>query len=329
MLSLNLRRTIEFGAHRSGWKYCMDALKPLHSPTGILVDDFLERTFCWDVTRVFQGEHPEVPYREPWVGFLHNPPDYPYWFDFYNSPQAMFARPIFQESMKHCKGLIVLSNYLKNWVEERLDVPVVSLKHPTEIPDVQWCPYKFLNTSIHGQMFINKRSLVQVGYWLRKLYSISRVPCQNWAKLILPGGIENFNHLRNIEERGLTDHYSKMHNWAHTHVVGRHLDNDTYDELLSSCVCYLDLYDSSANNAVVECIARNTPLIVNKIPAVVEYLGEDYPLYMESQEHAGWMLTQEQLIIDAHKYLKDQDKSWLTQAGWRNELVRLLEPILC
>jgi hypothetical protein len=41
----------------------------------------------------------------------------------------------------------------------------------------------------------------------------------------------------------------------------------------------MDLYDATSNNAIVECIIRNTPIIVNKLPGVVDYLGENYPLY--------------------------------------------------
>ena len=44
-------------------------------------------------------------------------------------------------------------------------------------------------------------------------------------------------------------------------------------------IAFLDLYDSSVNNAVIECIVRNTPVLVNKIPPIVELLGPNYPFY--------------------------------------------------
>ena len=50
-----------------------------------------------------------------------------------------------------------------------------------------------------------------------------------------------------------------------------------YDCLLPENVMAIELFDASANNVVVECIARNTPIIVNRHPAVVEYLTADYP----------------------------------------------------
>ena len=42
-----------------------------------------------------------------------------------------------------------------------------------------------------------------------------------------------------------------------------------YDCLLSENVVTIELFDASANNVIVECIARNTPIVVNRHPAVV------------------------------------------------------------
>ena len=58
-----------------------------------------------------------------------------------------------------------------------------------------------------------------------------------------------------------------------------HVDNKNYDLLLSENIVFVNLVDASAVNTIIECIVRNTPIIVNKIPAVVEMLGENYPMY--------------------------------------------------
>ena len=55
-----------------------------------------------------------------------------------------------------------------------------------------------------------------------------------------------------------------------------------YDQLLEKNIVFIELIDASANNTILECIVRNTPIIVNKIEPVVEYLGDDYPLYFEN-----------------------------------------------
>jgi hypothetical protein len=86
------------------------------------------------------------------------------------------------------------------------------------------------------------------------------------------------------------------------------LDNNDYDVLLSQNIVFLDLYDTSANNAVIECIARGTPLLINRHPATIEYLGEKYPFYFDSLKEANEKLNNIDLIRDTHQYLMTFDK---------------------
>lgn len=58
-----------------------------------------------------------------------------------------------------------------------------------------------------------------------------------------------------------------------------YLNNDDYDNCLKKNIVFLNLIDASACNTILECIVRCTPIIINKIDPVVEYLGEEYPLY--------------------------------------------------
>jgi hypothetical protein len=78
-----------------------------------------------------------------------------------------------------------------------------------------------------------------------------------------------------------------------------------YDRLLSRNLVFLDLYDSSANNALVECIVRGTPVLVNPLDAVVEYLGVDYPLYFDNLAEAAAKAEDLALVLSAHEYLMD------------------------
>jgi len=84
------------------------------------------------------------------------------------------------------------------------------------------------------------------------------------------------------------------------------LDDARYDDLLGRNVVFVFLYDASANNTVIECIARHTPLLVNPLPAVMEYLGADYPLYFESLEEAAQKASDFDLLRQAHEYLRDE-----------------------
>lgn len=91
------------------------------------------------------------------------------------------------------------------------------------------------------------------------------------------------------------------------HILPEH-DNAAYDDLLSHSVVFLDMVDAAAVNTIIECISRNTPLLINKIPGVVELLGEKYPLYYTDAHMAGSLLTFES-VRTAHQYLSHMDKS--------------------
>jgi hypothetical protein len=94
-----------------------------------------------------------------------------------------------------------------------------------------------------------------------------------------------------------------------TTSIGK-LSNAAYDKLMSSSIIFLDLFDSAAVNTVIECIVRNTPLIVNRTAGVVDALGANYPLYYDNGLQADidaqieGLLTPEK-ILEAHLYLKN------------------------
>jgi hypothetical protein len=107
--------------------------------------------------------------------------------------------------------------------------------------------------------------------------------------------------------------------------ISMHYTNtfEEYDELLSKNLVFVDLFDAAANNTVLECIVRNTPLIINKIEGVVDYLGEDYPLYFDSLEDVPNLINT-QKIQEAYDYLKQMDKSKFKMDYFLNELFNLI-----
>jgi len=315
MIRLDLSKCKGFHNHRSGWGYCINSLRPMHSRAGIFVDDFMERSFAWEFKEYFKGNPHELPYKREWIGFLHNPPNVPEWFDLINSPQAILNREVFKKSLETCKALVTLSDYLKDWLQPQVPVPVISVKHPTERSEHKWKPELF---------FCNKRKVVQLGYWLRKMFAICELRTgTKWQKHWLPSD-ENYSAtLMAIEERTKLSFWESKYKWSGVHRYG-HISNSEFDYMLSSCVIFLDLYDSSANNAIVEAVARNTPVLVNKIPAVVEYLGENYPLYFDNIDEASDKLTDDDLIISAHEYLKEMSKPWLSGKYFATDLEKKL-----
>ena len=296
---INLHGQTSFNHHRSGWGYALGLLSQFHRADATMFDGWLEKNFAWQKSEY--SEMRLIPYREPWVGVFHNPPNTPSWFSPDSSPSAILASKEFQESLPMCKGLYTLSNYHADFLRCFIKtVPIETFYHPTEIPDLKFKFDKFVGN--------NDKKVVNIGWWLRKITSIYRLETDSaiYQKIrLVPPVISVPEHiLDNLVEvegaffkRPLSEEMKKS-------VVGvRHMANEDYDDLLSKNVVFLDLYDTSANNAIIECIARATPILVNPLPAVVEYLGTEYPFYFTNLEEASKKLKNVGLIKAAHEYL--------------------------
>ena len=297
-INLNLDQT-SFYSHRSGWNYVIKNLFEFNNENGVLFDGFLENAFSWRKSEYVKNDI--IPYKQPWVGVLHNPPNMPLWFSDNNAyPQSIIHDPYFRESINNCKGLYVLSDYYARFLKHYLPhVPIEVLYHPTEIPNVKFSYNKFINNK-------NKK-VVNIGWWLRKLNSIFLLDVPNKIRLMPNNKCKDtILRLTNIE-RSLMNLKLTTKQLNSVELVD-HLSNEEYDNLLSENIVFLDLYDTSANNAVIECIARGTPLLINKHPATLEYLGEDYPFYFDNLEEASRKVQDFILIKETHQYLMSFEK---------------------
>ena len=156
------------GAHRSGWKYVYDNIKHLHnSKCDLMLDLYVDRTFHWK--RLLYRLIGIVPYRRNWIGFVHHTFDTT--FSKYNNAELLKC-PDFLESLKCCRGIIVLSRYLQQQFIEAfanlgISVKVHYLKHPTElnVPRFSWEAFKANED----------KKLINVGGWLRNIFSFYRL----------------------------------------------------------------------------------------------------------------------------------------------------------
>lgn len=266
--------------HRSGWGGAMETVASLHDERGVLFDGFLEATFCWrDTGRV---------YETPWVGVSHTPPETPAWTGATNDD--LFGNERFRRSLPWCRGLFVLSEHHRAALRKRVDLPVSVVPLPTEVPERTFSMRAF-EQNPHPR-------LVQIGHWLRHPDSLYRLRAPGLQKTRLDVGHpwEEGVRAQLASEEGAPELES-------VEVMPR-LPDGEYDALLARNLVFLHLLGSSANNAVVECIVRATPLLVNRLPAVAEYLGADYPLYFDDLEDAARKATDRELVRLAHWHLR-------------------------
>jgi hypothetical protein len=330
--------------HRWGWEGVLTELKRFTSPFGVFMDPFLDKTFCWDLKSI--SELGLLPYDLPWIGFIHHP----FGITFSrNTADTIFKSPQFLASLPVCRGLICLSDYLRNECQRRItatgyQVPVVNLKHPAACLGPVFSLDRWKATGY---------KVVQIGEWLRNTFSIYALELPSiYTKCILkrPGfpqytppmtfslsrtvitnyrdeenrwlmycyryllerdflqtelGIsapDGFNLTVNLEAAPIpepTSYEDRLQNWLAARFQSvkwiSRLEDPDYDLFLAESVLFLDLIDCSASNAIVEAIMNEVPLLTRRIPATVEYLGTDYPLYFDSLSAVGELLREEKM----------------------------------
>ena len=67
-----------FSSHRSGWAYAISSIAELHNDDGVNFYGFVENEFAWRKDEELAKGN--IPFKNKWVGFLHNPVNGPWWF---------------------------------------------------------------------------------------------------------------------------------------------------------------------------------------------------------------------------------------------------------
>lgn len=278
-LEMKIENQIVWQHHRSGWKDVIKAIFANSKFHDVQFEGWLDGFFSCN--RVLT---------KPWIGFFHCTPEHPNFgkYNKINSLSKILQSDSWKLSEPYCKGIFVLSEYLESYLKNAgLQMPIVCLKHP-----VTDCEIKFDLSS-----FENNKSIVVVGQWMRRLDSVFYLDV-NYNKYLLKTGhaseIEDMNFLKELVGQKINE----------VEFLERKSDDD-YDKLLSSSVVFLDLYDVAANNTILDCIVRNTPVLVNKLRGAIDYLGEDYPLYFSNLNEASSKAQDLNLIRQTHEYLKN------------------------
>ena len=224
---------------------------------------------------------------QPWVGIVHDPPE----TELVYRDRNLLKRQNFKQSLEWCCGLFCMSKDLVKWIMTELNPSffVKFIYHPIyKKPNLTWEPHQF-----NGKIF-------QIGNWLRRTYSIYLIST-SFQKIILP-----FNSRLQDELNFWCRRDSIKINDKEITKMDK-LSNDQYYEVFTNSVVFLNLFASTVNNVILECIHFNTPIIVNRLPAIEEYLGVNYPLFYDKLEEINLFTLDS--FITAHDYLKKLNKS--------------------
>jgi hypothetical protein len=284
------------GVHRSGWAQAYDALAKLDLP--LLLDDFVEQTFSYPDDGRAQRRH-----TTPWVGIFHCPPSMPHFSVRQQHPQYFLGSPDFVASRPLLRGVVTLSQYVGDWLADRLQVPVLVVKHPCELAR-QWSPESI---DVGREL-----RLLQVGFYLRNTLAIEQIPPAPGMlrSRLAPHAVRTWFDKWHRDVTAYWDRLGTRPRWPGV-IELPSANNDEYDALLASSVVLTEVFDASANNVVVECLARGTPLVVNRHPAVVEYVGISYPLLFNRIEEVPPLLADRSRLLAAHEHLLARRGTWL------------------
>jgi endoglucanase len=263
---LKLDNTPLWPHHRGGWTAAVNMIyENLRAEDGILFVPAVEELIANDTVLT-----------EPWVGFVHQVPRTT--LKWYPDLERLLSHPNWIQLAACCQGIFTLSTYLRDYlISKGLTVPVSRIFYPIESPAISFSLHRYAATKLPNVLF--------VGEYLRNHQAFFDLTARGHRKILLA-----------------PDQF-KLVVPANVEVRGRVTDLE-YDDLLTSSVVFLNLIDAPANTTVIECIVRNTPLLINRLPGVVEYLGEDYPLYYRDIEEADDMLADYHMIARAENYLQ-------------------------
>lgn len=264
--------------HRWPWSETMKALcATCQDGPEVILDDFCEASHFWNVPN-FVGK-----YQTPWIGFLHNPEAIPFPYACEQSMACLFLRESFHNSLPECKALFVMCEHYKTVAEHLLklagvSVPVFNVDYPTDLN----CPlFNFGD-------FVNSRTVIALGFWLRDHRTTLMLKPKVSALLgDSPAVSQILSYYWGDQELPRND-------WQ---------TPEKYDKLLASSITLVHHLAESPSNAVVECIVRRTPMIINRTRTNVEYLGSDYPLWFDSVRDIPGLINNNDAILDAYTYL--------------------------
>ena len=311
----------------------------------VYLDTYVDRTFHWGCDVL--SNLGVIPYTKPWFGFIHHVFEETH--STYNCIELFKNELFLQSLLcckglialsKHLASQIRIA-----LVEKKIDVPVYTIYHPMEFVNEQgmFTMEKYYNAPQQSVVQIGAWLRNPYSIYNLKLYNgMSKIALKGkeMDQYFAPPGFDdaitetllrtdwtNHQHtsspcsmcreiacvcrpcIHQTPNKYCQGLYNEIVTNNESVVVNSKLSNDDYDKLLSESVVFLDLVECSAVNTVIECIVRNTPIIVNRLPALEEILGKNYPGFYRNLSHAAEILQDYGKIAMIHMYLKSLDKS--------------------
>jgi GT2 family glycosyltransferase len=276
--------------HYLGWNWVRDRVAQHFVSTegNMLLDMFVERTFFWNPN----PDEREFVYEKDWLGFVHTTPHKnPVYSHKGQNLYSLISDRNFLQSLEKCRGLIVLSDANREFLESMLraggwKVPVFRLFHPNIPIEGNRAGTSGARESgeISGQIY-------HIGWHLRSFAPFARLAVDRSRKVLLvPKGVERNQFLNDVVNKDLAlaglgpieQYVAKIYTAS----------EEEYQRILRWGVIYNHYVEPAGSNLVSECISAESCLVLNRHKAFEEYLGKEYPLFFENAEEADRLIQQ-------------------------------------
>jgi hypothetical protein len=316
-----------YGLHYYGWKEVINNFiknfeKNNNFQNQYFFDEWIEKFLIWG-DKMEKNFYLKEIYNNEYkiITFCHNPP-YNKWYN--NDYKNNIKNKIIYNNEHSNKILMktiqdyelndkivyfyTLCNSHKEYFYNKcngFNNKLMTVNHPIEINGNEKC--------FDIASFTQNKQIIHIGWWLRnfKTFIDFKQPKEFHKTILIKSDFEN-------EWNKISTEY-KLDNIT----IIKELSNTEYEKIFTNSCIFIDLEDSCANNTILECIKFNTPIIINKIPSIVEYLGENYPLYFQNSDELQLLNSPNYLLskIDtANKYLINMDKTHVMLETFNNKL---------
>ena len=299
-----LKRTLKFIGdpgwdhhHQNAFACAIDALRvALHSDhADVLFISAVEQYIC----------DAETTPQQPWIGIIHGLPNC---YDQFYVPDLhrLCTKARFRPWLRHCRGLLTLTSAQAAYLEQHLRptycFPIVPVHYPC-VPSAQ---VSMSSSSVDAALRDNRSlDIYFIGSYDRdfQYFFNAKFPA-NLHKVLL-----------------VCDWQTPTTDIPNDVRLVERVDTAEYERILRECIVFLSLKQGgAANTLVIECITRNTPIIVPRISSITDYIGELYPLLYDSGTTDFTGLITGEMVQKAIDYLQAMDKGHLSQANFVKEI---------
>jgi hypothetical protein len=273
-------------------------------------------TFIKKMETILNMSSHHIFFNSPWFTFELRPYNLPDWNT--NSLQYIYSKlekSDWNAYYKNCIGILTFTETLKDDLSVFWGSFVKNIIHPLPFSRKKWVPEKYLNSVT--------RRIIQPGQDYRCINAIFMLPQSNFEKILLATcNFEELNSMLALERTNLGNEFRQPMTTTATLTFGTiHTIENWYDD----SIFFLHLFDSSIDWIVLKCIADHVPLLINRLPSVLEYLGNDYPLFYNNYEEAIEKASNIELVILTHEYLQKRSKeSFFSLTFFMNNLSQKL-----